>query len=88
MYPDEELAFEMMYTLIDLENKASGVNQRKGILEDINSVLGKTFYQNEEDATQFYSNMMIRKKEHGGKYNERFLDYQPIEAEFEDDEDE
>lgn len=84
-YPEEELAFEMMYTMIDLENKAYGINQRKSILDDINSTLGKTYYKNEEDATRFYSDMMIRKKEHGGKYNEKFLDYQPLESEIEDD---
>ena len=88
MYPDEELAFEMMYTLIDVENKAAGVNQRKTILDDINSSFNKTFYKNEEVATQYYSNMMIRKKENGGKYNEKFLDYQPLESEFDDNEDE
>lgn len=88
MYPDEKLAFEMMYTLIDLENKASGVNQRKGILDDINNTISKTFYKDEDDATQFYSDMMSRRKEHGGKYNEKFLDYQPLESEFEDDEEE
>ena len=50
--------------------------------------MGKTFYKNEEDATQFYSEMMTRKKEHGGKYNEKFLDYKPLESEFDDDEEE
>ena len=88
MYPDEELSFEMMYTLIDLEIKAAGINQRKEILESINSTIEKTFYRNEDDATQFYSDMMVRKKAHGGKYNEKFLDYQPLETEFEDGEDE
>lgn len=88
LYPDEELAFEMMYTMIDLENKASGVNQRKKILDDINNTLKKTFYKNEIDATQFYSDMMVRKKEHGGKYNEKFLDFRPVETEFESDEEE
>ena len=29
LYPDEELAFEMMYTLIDVENKTAGINERK-----------------------------------------------------------
>lgn len=62
MYPDEELAFEMMYTLIDVENKASDVNQRKNILDDINKTLAKTFYKDEADATEYYSNMMLRKK--------------------------
>lgn len=86
LYPEEELAFEMMYTLIDVENKASDVNQRKDILEDVNATICKTFYKNEEDATKFYSDMMVRKKENGGKYNEKFLDYQPLESEFDDEE--
>ena len=32
LYPDEELAFEMMYSLVDIENKATSLNQRKGII--------------------------------------------------------
>lgn len=86
MFPDEELAFEMMYSLVDVENKSSGVNQRKGILDSINSIIGKTCYKNEEDATQYYTDMMHRKKENGGKYNEKFLDYQPLESEFDEEE--
>lgn len=85
-YTDEELVFEMMYTLIDIENRSTGLNQRKGILDAIDSTISKTFYKNEEDATQYYSDMMIRKKENGGKYNEKFLDYQPLESEFENEE--
>lgn len=88
MYPDEELAFEMLYTLIDVENKASDMNQRKNILNEINNTLAKTFYKNETDATEYYSHIMVRKKENGGKYNEKFLDYLPLEPEFEDNEDE
>lgn len=53
-----------------------------------NKTLAKTFYKDETDATEYYSNMMVRKKENGGKYNEKFLDYQPLETEFEDNEDE
>lgn len=86
MFPDEELAFEMMYSLVDVENKSSGVNQRKGILDSVNSIIGKTCYKNEEDATQYYTDMMQRKKENGGKYNEKFLDYQPLESEFDEEE--
>ena len=41
MFPDEELAFEMMYSLVDVENKSSSVNQRKGILDSVNSIIGK-----------------------------------------------
>lgn len=86
MFPDEELAFEMMYSLVDVENKSSGVNQRKGILDSVNSIIGKTCYKNEEDATQYYTDMMRRKKENGGKYNKKFLDYQPLESEFDEEE--
>ena len=86
MFPDEELTFEMMYSLIDIEKKASGVNQRKGILGNVNSIIRKTCYKNEKDATEYYTNMMQRKKENGGKYNEKFLDYQPLESEFDEEE--
>ena len=86
MFPDEELAFEMMYSLVDVESKSSGVNQRKGILDSVNSIIGKTCYKNEEDATQYYTDMMHRKKENGGKYNEKFLDYQTLESEFDEEE--
>ena len=86
MFPDEELAFEMMYSLVVVESKSSGVNQRKGILDSVNSIIGKTCYKNEEDATQYYTDMMHRKKENGGKYYEKFLDYQPLESEFDEEE--
>ena len=87
LYPEEELLFEAVYSLIDIENQASGINQRKGILDEINTTISKTYYKNEADATEFYSNTMIRKKESGGKYNEKFLDYEQVDAEFNEDED-
>lgn len=79
MYYDEELAFEMMYSLVDLENRASGLGDRKGILDDIQEVISRTFYQNEYDATQYYSDRMTRKKEMGGHYNKKFLDFISLE---------
>ena len=75
LYGDEELAFEMMYSLIDVESNAVGMNQRKGIIEELEKVIAKTFYKNEDDATQYYMERVCRKKEYGGKYNEKFLDY-------------
>ena len=75
LYGEEELAFEMMYNLVDIENRAQGLNARKGILNDIEKAIGRTFYMNEEDATAYYSDRMNRKKQMGGKYNEKFLDY-------------
>ena len=83
LYGDQELAFEMMYSLIDVENNASGMNQRKGIIDEIEKVISRTFYQNEDDATNYYTDKMNRKKNYGGKYNEKFLEYgnQPPEEE-------
>ena len=51
------------------------------------AVITKTYYRDEEDATLLYSNTMIRRKENGGRYNEKFLDYEPSEEEFNDGED-
>lgn len=75
LYGEYELAFEMMYSLIDIENNATGMNQRKGIVDKIEKTIKQTFYKNEQDATQFYMDKMNRKKDYGGKYNEKFLDY-------------
>lgn len=79
--PEQELAFEMMYSLIDIENRASDLNHRKGIVEELEKVLRRTFYRDELDATQYYAEKMVRKKNYGGKYNEKFLDYASEEAE-------
>lgn len=79
MFDEEELTFEMMYSLVDIENKASGLGDRKGILDDIQTAITRTFYQNESDATKYYSDRMIRKKQMGGQYNEKFLDYTPLD---------
>ena len=80
-YPNEELIFEMMYSLIDLENMAQGLNQRKGLLDQLESCITSTFYSDEEDAVGYYLKKMERKKEYGGKYNSKFLDWNVKEVE-------
>lgn len=75
MYGDEELCFEMMYRLIDIENRASGLNDRKGITDRLDAEIQKTFYKNEDDALQYYIDRMMRAKDLGGKYREKFLDF-------------
>lgn len=87
LYPDETLAFEMMYSLIDQENKAIGVNQRNGILDQINKTIEICFYKDEDDATLYYTDMMKRKKESGGKYNEKFMEYISLNSEIDEEED-
>lgn len=74
LYPEEELSFEMMYKLIDTENRANNMNQRKGLLDALEDCVRTTFYKDEKDATEYYSNRVTRKKDYGGKYDQKFLD--------------
>lgn len=85
--PDEELAFELMYSLIDIENHASSMNERKGILDQLEDAITTNYYQNEDDATSFYTKKINRKKDMGGKYDEKFL-YESNEGSAEDKNDE
>lgn len=73
LYPDEVLSFEMMYSMIDTEASINSVNERKGILNSLESCVKKTFYTNEDDATAYYREQLERKKNMGGKYNEKFF---------------
>lgn len=73
IYPEEELLPEMMSILIDIENQANGMSQRKGILDELRKGISKTFYKNEEDATQYYKSKVSRQKESGAKHNEKFF---------------
>ena len=89
LYPGEELAFEMAYSLIDTENQASSLNKRKGIIDSLEKCIRKTFYKDEEDATQYYMERVIRKRDLGGKYNQLALDgkYDYLNEENDEDED-
>ena len=71
----------MMYSLIDIENRASGLTERKGIVDELEAVLRKSFYKDETDAIQYYTEKMVRKREMGGSYNEKFLEYPSEETE-------
>ena len=73
MNPDEELNFEMMYSLIDVENRANSLNQRKGILDTLEDCIIHTFYENEADALNYYMERLERKRDLGGKYDEKFF---------------
>ena len=85
LYPDEELAFEMAYSLLDVENQSNGMNNRKGIIDSLESVVKQTFYKNEPDATAYYRQQLERKKNMGGTVNEKFFSHIYDEGEeFED----
>ena len=55
------------------KNKATSLNQRKGILDELEACITHTFYKNEDDATSYYQDRISRKKDLGGKYNEKFF---------------
>ena len=80
-----ELTFEMLYSLIDTENRANNVNERKGILDSLEKCIKHTFYENEQDAERYYAEQVERKKNMGAKYNEKFFAHIKDEGdEFED----
>ena len=85
LYPDEELVFEMVYSLIDTENQANGVNNRKGIVDSLETCIKHNFYKNEDDATAYYRKQLERKKNMGGEVNDRFFAHIHDEGEEFDD---
>ncbi|MCP1110890.1 DNA phosphorothioation system sulfurtransferase DndC [Ohessyouella blattaphilus] len=84
-HKNEEQAFELLYSLIDIENQSNSLNQRKGILDSLETCIKHNFYKNEDDATEYYTRQLERKKTMGGKYNEKFFAHiQEEGGEFED----
>lgn len=72
-YKDNELLFELMYSLIDIECKSNSMSSRKNILERIEKTITRNFYINEKDAEEYYMKKTLKKKELGGKYDENAL---------------
>ena len=81
---DETMIFELMYTLIDIESKSNMMNNRKGILNQIEQTIKKNFYKDADDASEYYFERIKRKKEYGARYDDNIL--QEAEDEFEGDE--
>ena len=69
----DNTVLEMMASLIDVENRAMGLGDRKDILDDLEKCIKKNFYEDEADATKYYQDQLQRKKDMGGKYNEKFF---------------
>lgn len=69
----ETKLFELMYTLVDIESRSDMMNNRKGILDEIEKTLMQNFYRDEKDAEEYYFARTTRKRELGGKYDERAL---------------
>ena len=81
--------FELMYSLIDIESNSNTMNNRKGILDQIEKTIKQNFYRDEDDAEEYYFARTRRKKDLGGKYDERaFEGVLPEGEEFTEDEQE
>lgn len=80
---NEMMLFEMMYTLIDIESKSNMMNNRKGILDQIEKTIKKNFFKDSNDASEYYFERIRRKKDHGAKFNDNILP--ETNEEFEDE---
>ena len=68
----------------NIESKSNLMNNRKGILDQIERTIKKNFYRDADDASNYYFERIKRKKEHGAKYTDNILP--ETEEEFEDNE--
>lgn len=72
--PDEELSFELAYSLLDIEARSQSLNQRKDIFRHLEAAVRKNCYSNEEDATRFYLARRERTEHADLQIAERSLD--------------
>ncbi len=69
MYKEEELAFELSYRLIDIENRFSTLQKRKGIYSSLENEVKKCYFSGEKDAEEFAYQRLNWKKEMGVSYD-------------------
>ena len=67
-----------------IESKSNLMNNRKGILDQIERTIKKNFYKDAADASEYYFDRIRRKKEHGAKFTDNILP--ESDEEFEDNE--
>lgn len=70
-YPDEELLFEMVAGIVDVERKSADMKKRHGILNAVEAQIKRSFYKNEEDALTYASRKVMRKKAMGASFDHR-----------------
>ncbi|WP_296557940.1 DNA phosphorothioation system sulfurtransferase DndC [uncultured Acetobacterium sp.] len=68
-YPNKELLFEMVTSIIDVESKSAYMKNRHGILTSIETLIRRSFYQDEEDALAYAIEKIVRKKKLGAVYD-------------------
>ncbi len=69
LYPDEELLFETVARIVDIERQSSEKKTRYGVIKNVEAQLKKGFYKNEQDAHQYALAKIQRKKKMGATYD-------------------
>ena len=69
LYPDEELLFETVARIVDIESQATEQKARRGVVKSVETQLKKGFYKNEQDAQQYAMDKIQRKKKMGASYD-------------------
>ena len=69
--PEEALAFELSYRLLDVENSYSSLQKRRGIYSSLQKEIRRCYFRNEPDGLQFALHREQRKKEYGLEYDVR-----------------
>jgi len=70
-HPEEQLLFEMVAGIVDVEKTSVDRRKRYGILNAVEAQIKRSFYKDEEDALAYASNRLQRKKEMGASFDQR-----------------
>jgi DNA sulfur modification protein DndC len=68
LYPDEELLFEMIARIVDIERR-SAIKNRRGVLGNVEAQIKNGFFKNEEDAECYAKVRWQRKKDMGASFD-------------------
>ena len=60
LYPDEQLLAEMQRALLDTEEKAAAISNKRNVILNFEKEIKKASYRNEEDAEQIASSRALR----------------------------
>jgi len=69
LFPDEELLFETVARIVDIESQATEQKARRGVTKNVETQIKKGFYKNEQDAQQYAMDKVQRKKKMGATYD-------------------
>lgn len=71
LYPDEQLLFETVARVVDIESRAAEQKTRRGVVGNIEAQIKRGFFKDESDAKQYAAGKILRKKEMGAAYDEK-----------------